>query len=89
MENIGEVALYVNAKVSTTYAVLGLGYGGRAFEAYQGQGGISLQRWNLLGVGSFFAKSGETPPLTPMAVFKIRRVKSQSDNQDLYISHPQ
>jgi len=57
-ENIGEMALYVNGKVSTTYVVLGLGYGGRACEGYQGQGGISLQRWNLLGVVSFLPRSG-------------------------------
>ena len=28
MENIGEVALYVKGKASTTYAVLGVAYGG-------------------------------------------------------------
>ncbi len=28
MENIGEVALYIKGKVSTTYTVLELGYGG-------------------------------------------------------------
>jgi hypothetical protein len=52
-ENIGEVALYVKGEMSTTYAVLGLGYGGRACEGYQGQGDISLERWNLLGVVPF------------------------------------
>jgi len=30
MENIDEVALCVKGKASTTYEVLGLGYGGRA-----------------------------------------------------------
>jgi len=30
-ENIGETALYVNGKVSTTYALLGLGYGWEGF----------------------------------------------------------
>ncbi len=30
MENMGEVALYVKGKMSTTYAFLGLGYGARA-----------------------------------------------------------
>jgi hypothetical protein len=58
MENIGEMALYVNGKVSTTYAVLGLGYGEGACQGWQGQAGISLHRWNLLGVASFLAKSG-------------------------------
>ena len=58
MKNIGEIALYVKGKVPTTHALLGLGYGVRACEACQGQGGISLQRWNLLGVASFLAKSG-------------------------------
>jgi len=55
---MGEMALYVKGKVSTKYAVVGLGYGVRAYEGCQGQGGISLQRWNLLGVASFLAKSG-------------------------------
>jgi len=58
MENIGEMALYVNRKVSTIYAVIGLGYGERACEGCQGQAWISLRRWNLLGVVSFLAKSG-------------------------------
>jgi len=71
MESIGGLALYVNGKVSTTYAVIGVGYGGRACacppslslrrggrEGCQAQGGISLQRWNLLGVASFLAESG-------------------------------
>ncbi len=60
------MALDVNGKVPTIYAVLGLGYGWSACacppssrsaglrragrEGCQGQGGISLQRWNLLGV---------------------------------------
>jgi hypothetical protein len=52
------VALYVNGKASTTYTVIGVGHGGRVYEGCQGQGGISLQRWNLLGVASFLAKSG-------------------------------
>ena len=30
----------------------GVGHGGRAYEGCQGQGGISLQRWNLVGVES-------------------------------------
>jgi hypothetical protein len=30
-ENIGEMALYVNGKVSTTYAIIGLGYGEKGF----------------------------------------------------------
>jgi hypothetical protein len=30
MENIGKAALYVKGEMSTTYAVLGLGYGGKA-----------------------------------------------------------
>ncbi len=55
MENIGEVALYVKGKMSTTYAVVGLDYGDRACEGCQGQAGISLQRWNLLGVVTFLA----------------------------------
>lgn len=37
MENIGEMALYVNRKVSTAYAVIGLGCGERASEGCQGQ----------------------------------------------------
>jgi hypothetical protein len=28
MENIGQAALYFNGKVPTTYAAIGLGYGG-------------------------------------------------------------
>ncbi len=81
------MALYVKGKVSTTYAVLGLGYGGGIVpachlpaiaraqasfrfsgirkpelgsgrEGCQAQGGTSLQRWNLLAVVSFLAKSG-------------------------------
>jgi hypothetical protein len=52
IKNIGEMPLYVKGKGSTTYALLGLGYGVRAREACQGQGGISLQQWNILGVGS-------------------------------------
>ena len=36
MENIDEVALCVKGKASTTYAVLGLGYGGRACQGFQG-----------------------------------------------------
>ena len=55
-ENIGGMALYVNGKASATYAVIGVGHGGRAYEGCQGQGGISLQRWNLVGVASFLAK---------------------------------
>jgi hypothetical protein len=55
MGSIGEVALYVNGKVSTTYAVLVLGYGEGACQGLQGQGDVSLQRWNLLGVVSFLA----------------------------------
>jgi len=35
MENIDEVALCVKGKASTTYAVLGLGYGGRACQGFQ------------------------------------------------------
>ena len=58
MRNIGEKALYVNGKMPTTYAVLGLGYGRRACEGCQAQGGIFLQRWNLSCVSSFLAKSG-------------------------------
>ena len=53
MENIGEMALYIKGKGSTTYALLELGYDLRACEECQGQGGTSLQRWNLLGVVSF------------------------------------
>jgi hypothetical protein len=52
------MALYVNRKAPTTYAVIGVGYGGRACEGRQRQGGISLQRWNLLGVVSLLAKYG-------------------------------
>ena len=37
MENIGEMVLYVNRKVSTAYAVIGLGCGERACEGCQGQ----------------------------------------------------
>ncbi len=48
MENIGEVALYIKGKVSITYTVLGLGYGGRGIKDRD----ESLQRWNLLGVAS-------------------------------------
>jgi len=57
MENIDEVALCVKGKASTTYEVLGLGYGGRACQGFQAQGGTSLQEWNLLRVVSFLAKS--------------------------------
>jgi len=57
-ESIGGMALYGNGKVSTTYAVIGLGYSERACEGCQGQAGISLRRWNLLGLVSFLAKSG-------------------------------
>jgi hypothetical protein len=32
-ENIGGLALYVNGKVSTIYAVIGVGYGGRLVPA--------------------------------------------------------
>jgi hypothetical protein len=35
MENIDEIALYFNGKVSTTYALLGLGYGRRACQGFQ------------------------------------------------------
>jgi len=57
-ESIGEMALYVNGKVSTIYPVIGLGYGEKACEGCQAQAGISLRGWNLLGVASFLAKSG-------------------------------
>ena len=53
-----EVALHVKGKTSTTYAVVELGYGDRGCGGCQGQGGISLQRWSLLGVVSLLAKSG-------------------------------
>ena len=56
--NIEQLPLCVKGKVPTTYAVFGLAYGGRACEGCQGQAGISLQRWNLLGVVSLLAKSG-------------------------------
>ena len=56
--NIEELPLCVKGKVSTTYAIFGLAYGGRACEGCQRQGGISLQRWNLLGVVSLLAKYG-------------------------------
>ena len=52
--------LYVNGKVSTIYAVVGVGYGERGYEGCQGQGGISLQRWNLLGVESVEYKMKST-----------------------------
>jgi hypothetical protein len=55
-KGIGGVALQVNGKASTLYAVIGAGHGGRAYGGCQGQGGISLQPWNLLGVASFLAK---------------------------------
>ena len=47
---MGEVTLYVEGKMSATYAVVGLGYGVRACEECEGQAGISLRRWDLLGV---------------------------------------
>jgi len=50
MENIGEVALYIKGKVSTTYTVLGLGYGGRGIkgrEAYLYSDGIYFVVENL------------------------------------------
>ena len=64
-ESIGRVAFYVNGKASTTYAVIGVGHGGRAYEGCQGQGGISLQRWNLVGIESVEYKMhwmSSTPP---------------------------
>ena len=36
-ENIGGLTLYVNGKVSTTYAVIGVGYGGRLVRAVKGR----------------------------------------------------
>ena len=57
-ESIGEMALYVKGKVSTTYAAIGRGYGGRACEGCQRQGGISSQPRNLSDIASFSAKSG-------------------------------
>jgi hypothetical protein len=38
-ESIGEMALYVNRKVSTIYPVIGLGYGEKACEGCQAQAG--------------------------------------------------
>ena len=52
------MALYVKGKMSTTYAVVELDYGDGSCEGCQGQAGISLQRWSLLGVASFLATSG-------------------------------
>lgn len=54
MGSVGEMTLYVKGKASTTYAVVGLCYGERACEGCQVQAGISFQRWNLLGVASFW-----------------------------------
>jgi len=51
------MALYGKGKISTTYAVVELDYGDRACDGCQGQGGISLQRWNSLGVVCFSSKS--------------------------------
>ena len=48
----------MSKEMSTTYAVVGLGYGVRACEGCEGQAGISLRRWDLLGVKSFLVKSG-------------------------------
>jgi len=45
-------------KQATTYAVVELDYGDGSYEGCQGQAGISLQRWSLLGVASFLATSG-------------------------------
>ena len=39
MENIGEMALYVKGKLSTTYTVLGLDYGGRLVRGVKGRQG--------------------------------------------------
>ena len=76
-ESIGGVALYVNGKAATTYAVIGVGHGGRAYEGCQGQGGISLQRWNLLGV-----ESVEYKMLCSCSSITILFI-SVSNNQDL------
>ena len=35
-ESVGGVALYVNGKVFTTYAVIGVGYGGKAVKGREG-----------------------------------------------------
>ena len=59
MERMDEMALCIKGNVSTTCALPGLGSGGRACEEEcQGQGGICSQRWNLLGLMAFLAKSG-------------------------------
>jgi len=58
-ESIGGMALYGNGKVSTTYAVIGLGYSERACEGCQGQAGmkygvLSRQVRRLVGSWQFY-----------------------------------
>ncbi len=76
--------MYVNGKASTTYAVIGVGHGGRAVKGRE----VYLFNDGIYWVLRLFWLNLVRPPLTPMAVFEIRRYKSQSDNQDLYIGDP-
>ena len=82
--------------MSTTYAVVELGYGDGNCEGCQGQAGISLQRWGLSGAALLLATSGYSPSLIPMAIspieledrFKIRRHSHQWDKLDLCTDNP-
>jgi len=78
------VALYVNGKASTTYAVIGIGHGGRALGGVKGREVYLFNDGMYWVLRLFWLNLVKGLLLTPLAVFEMRRYTSQSDNQDLY-----